>query len=315
MTQGEGTLHTRLYPARGELAKVGQVWIIESLADDERHTGRAIREHLLDLFAARNLPLKVTFRAVTSATELLACLDELRSDVERTRRYPILDIECHGLNDFSGLCLGDHSVVLWETLKRPLQAINLASRFNLFLIMACCNGGYFGQTARLEEMSAVCAYLGPNADISGKSLLHALSAFYTQLFTVFDAIVAIDSLRAAEPNFPYFYTTAEGLFRLGGEGYLRDCANGKALRERARLLIERLRFAGNRQVPSINEMVRTLRGFERPHFERCRRAYFALDVIPENERRYKVTYDDLVRGASRRRPSQSARSSGFPEDK
>jgi hypothetical protein len=264
MAREESALHTRLYSARGELAKVGQVWVIESPEDDDRHTGRAIREHLLDLFAARNLDVKVTFRTVRSATELLASLDELRIDVERSRKYPILDIECHGLNDFSGLCLSDHSVVLWEAVKRPLQAINLAARFNLFLIMACCNGGYFGQIARLEEMSAVCAYLGPNADVTGRSLLDALCAFYTELFTVFDATQAVHSLRAAVPSFPYFYTTAEGLFRLGAESYLRDCANGQALRERARRLIEQLRLSGN-QVPSINAMVRTLKGLEPPY--------------------------------------------------
>ncbi len=80
-------LHTRLYPARAELATVGQVWIVESLEERDRHTGVAIREHLLDMFLGRSLDVKVTLRFVKSAAELLAALDELRIDVERTKRY------------------------------------------------------------------------------------------------------------------------------------------------------------------------------------------------------------------------------------
>jgi hypothetical protein len=94
--------HFQLYPAQGELMKAGQVWIIESLQESDRHTGLAIRQLLDDLFAARDIKIKLTFRSVTCASELLAALDELESDVKRTQLWPILDIECHGLNDLSG---------------------------------------------------------------------------------------------------------------------------------------------------------------------------------------------------------------------
>lgn len=294
------SLHTRMYPARGELAKVGQICVIESLRDDERHTGRAITEHLLDLFLARSVDVRVTLRVVTSATELLTSLEDLCADVERTRRFPILHIECHGLTDLSGVCLSDGSSASWEALKPALLAINLASRFNLFLIMGSCNGGYFGQIARLEETSAICAYLGPNSDVGHIDLLKALCAFYTELFNVFDATAAMNSLRAAVPGFPYFFTTAEGLFRLGAEGYIRDCANPRALRERARSLVEKLRLAGNPGVPSINQMMRTLKELERTHLENCIRTFFAMDAIAENRDRFPLTYSDLLSGAARR---------------
>jgi hypothetical protein len=85
--------HFQLYPAQGELMKAGQVWIIESLQESDRHTGLAIRQLLDDLFAARDIKIKVTFRSVTCASELLAALDELESDVKRTcfrgRRSPL----------------------------------------------------------------------------------------------------------------------------------------------------------------------------------------------------------------------------------
>jgi hypothetical protein len=80
-------IHKRLYrvPPGSELSKVRQVWIIESLQDDERHTGIVIRDHLFDLFLARDIKVQVTLRQVASAAELCATLEALREDVQRTR--------------------------------------------------------------------------------------------------------------------------------------------------------------------------------------------------------------------------------------
>jgi hypothetical protein len=83
-------IHKRLYrvPPGSELSKVRQVWIIESLQDDERHTGIVIRDHLFDLFLARDIKVQVTLRQVASAAELCATLEALREDVQRTRFEP-----------------------------------------------------------------------------------------------------------------------------------------------------------------------------------------------------------------------------------
>lgn len=299
-------IHKRLHPvpAGAELSKVGQVWVIESLGENERHTGIMIRDHLLDLFLARGIEVEVTYRPVASAAELLAALRDLSSDVERTRRYPILDIECHGLADYSGLALRDGSVASWDVLKPYLQAVNFASRFNLFLILAACNGGYFGQASRLHELAAFVAYLGPNTEVGNLDLSNALRAFFTALFEVRDVTAAINALNSAQPGFPYFYSTAEGIFRLVGEAYLRS-RPPKKRREHARDLIYRLRLAGNR-VPSINEMVRNLQERERKVFANWLRVYFALDAFPENAERFPLTYWDLVRGAAKRRSAAAA---------
>lgn len=295
MTAIRTTIRKVKYPARGELMKVGQVWVIESLGEDDCHTGRWIREHLEDLFLARGLNVKVTFRAVGGRTDLLTCLGDLRDNILRTRLYPILDIECHGLLDFSGLALRDGSTISWEEIKPALQEINRASRFNLFLIMAACNGGYFGQIARLEELSAVCALLGPPSVVDDRVLLEALKAFYTELFSGRDATHAINAARAAVPGFPYFFSTAEGLFRLGAEAYLRDYATPTALRKRAQRLVYQFRFEGRRPIPTVAALTRVLKDQERPYFKRAHRIFFDLDQIPENEERYPIAYDDLVR--------------------
>lgn len=285
-------------PPGSELSKVGQIWIIESLA--ERHTGIVMRDHLRDLFIPWDNPPQVTYRDVASSSELFAALEDLCSDVKRTRRWPILDIECHGLADLSGLALRDGSTASWEELKPRLQKINLTSRFNLFLILALCNGGYFGSAERLHEPAAFVAYLGPNTEIGDVELSNALKAFFSALFEKRDATEAINALNAAVPGFPYFYATAEGIFRLALEGYLKDVSE-RGRRNRARDMVFRLRDAGNRQVPSINEMMRWYEKREREMFADFRRVYFALDAFPENAERFPVDYWQIWRAAQRKR--------------
>jgi len=246
------------------------------------------------------MKVDVTLRQVASAAELFDALGALREDVKRTGRYPILDIECHGLADLSGIALRDGSTTSWDHLKPHFQAINFASRFNLFLILACCNGGYFGQAERLHEQAAFLAYLGPNTDVDNRELSNALKAFFTALFGARDATVAINALSAAEPGFPFVYSTAEGIFRLAGEGYLRHVSE-RGRREHARDLVNKLRSQGNPGVPSINEMVRRVYAIERTRFAEFRHNYFALHAFPENGERFPVTYWDLWRGAAKRR--------------
>src|ERR1700679_2798814 len=97
----------------GELGKIGQVWFIESLADDEMHTGRRLREDLQDLIAARRIKLRVMLRSPANRAEFFATLEEVRASIVATGLNPILDIECHGDVDL-GLQLADRSIVPWD---------------------------------------------------------------------------------------------------------------------------------------------------------------------------------------------------------
>src|SRR4051812_35571457 len=109
------------------------------------------------------------------------------------------------------------------------------------------------------RVSSVCALLGPNANLSSSVLLVALCECFTSLFTFGDITIALTSTTARVPNFPYFFTTAMGLFKMGAIEYLKD-ASGKPLRERARKVVERSGYPK----PSINSVVKTLKTLEKP---------------------------------------------------
>ena len=225
-------------------------------------------------------------------------LEELRVSVAATGLNPILDIECHGDDDL-GLQLADGSRIAWDELKTALEAINLAARFNLILVLGCCYGAYFGREARLHEHAAFVAYIAPTDRIEVKTLAAGLHAFYEELFTSFDITNAINAMRAAAPEFGYLYSTAYGLFRSVFAMLIREDGTGEGLRRRAAAIAERARIESGRIV-DVDEVARFLRAREPDDFDRLRRTYFALDLFPENSHRFPLTYADVHREATNR---------------
>jgi hypothetical protein len=293
--------NVRQYPVGVlELMKLGRVWIIESLPEGHLRTGNAIREHLEDIFNAKGMDVPVTYRVVSTTAEFMGCLDELLQLSRTSPQGVMLDIETHGLDDFSGLQLRDGSNVSWGDLKPILQAINMATRFNLFLVMAACFGAFFGQTARLEEVSVVSAYVGPTETVATGALLDGHKTLFSALFEGLDISDALTAIRQQWPALPYLFLTALGLFRWGAEGYLRDYSNPKRLRDRARAQIDRLKAAHRPDIPSINELVRRLEATQKPYMERAIRTYFALDQFPGNAQRFPIDYWTLYREATKR---------------
>lgn len=279
----------------GDLAKVGQIMIIESLPDGEMKTGKRLWEDLADHCTEHPVDIKIGYCEASSAADFFGYLDDLRTNIEETGRNAILQIECHGNDD--GLGLADGSFLPWADIKPKLEAINLISRFNLLLILGCCYGGYFGWTSRLTERAAFCMYLGPNSRLTARMLSDGLRAFYKTLLLERDMTAAVNGMLAAVPDMPYFLSTAEGLFHLGFAAYIRDMATGQALTDRAVALVDLMRKANTNPLPSAEAVATAIKERERPGFESLRRHYFAIDLFPENDARFRLTYEDAVRSS------------------
>jgi hypothetical protein len=287
-------LHSRQFHHPGQLASIGQMYIVDSLSPNDRQTGRRLREDVEDLLASRSLTVPVTFRRSPDRKTLFEELEELRANVECTRRYPILHLECHGTRDGLGLVLCDGSFVAWNELKQPLQQINSASRFNLMLVLGSCNGAYLSQIARMDEMAPFCALLGPNREIFDVGLLQGLRAFYLDLFVQRDATEAFNALRRAVPDFPYFFTTAQGLFQLGFGAYLAEETTDERLAERARNILDTLPAECGITTIDVSLIAQTLKTMERRAFETLQRTFFALEEFPENTSRLALSYDSIA---------------------
>jgi hypothetical protein len=279
----------------GPLAELGQLCLIESLPAGELRTGWHIIQEIQDTLNARNLRVRTSFREVGSADLLIEAIDKIHTETVASGMGALLHLDCHGSHDLAGLILADDSFLAWQDLKPRLSNLNLVSGFNLFLVLACCNGAYFLETTNLDECSAFCACLSPPQSIDAGPLETGFTAFYRAILAGQDVNTALTAAIAATPAFPYYFTSAEGLFRNVFARYI----NGEPLRTRAERVLQNQRGLGHHNLPSVDEMAQRLVQSEIDYFGRSRRSFFAIDQLPGNDARFPVTYADVVPAAHR----------------
>jgi len=279
----------------GPLAELGQLCLIESLPAGELRTGWHLIQEIQDTLNARNLRVRTSFREVDSADSLTEALNEIHAATVASGLGTLLHLDCHGSDDLAGLVLADGSFVPWRDLKPRLSNLNLVSGFNLFLVLACCNGAYFLETTDLDECCAFCACLSPPQSIDAGPLETGFTAFYRSILTGQDVNTALTAAIAATPDFPYYFTSAEGLFRNVFGRYI----SGEPLRARAERLLQNRRDLGHNNLPSVDEVAQHLVRSEMDYFGRSRRSFFAIHQIPGNDTRFPLTYADVVPAAHR----------------
>jgi hypothetical protein len=190
------------------------------------------------------------------------------------------------------LILADQTWVPWGELKCKLEAINLASRCNLILVLGCCFGAYFAREGRLHERAAMNAYIAPTDQIDVRVLEAGLHAFYAELFTSLDITRAIDAMRVAAPTFNYLFSTAYGIFRTVFAEVIRDYGMGERLAQRAATMAARL-LAERGHHEELDSVAKVLKDGEPEAFNLFYRTYFATDLFPENAARFPLAYVEV----------------------
>ncbi len=288
------TTRIKRYGAHGSIGAIGQIVVLESLRDDDKKTGRLLREDLEPIAVPYGVNLQIHFKTPRSADELDDLLVDLCEYVKFTGRAPCLHIECHGGPD--GIQCADGSFMPWSRLRPRLVAINLASRMNLFLVLACCYGGYFAAECRFEETVPFAWILGPGKEIYPDPLFALTGSFYAELLKTRDITEALTVSGSAASGISYFSMSAVGIFRIGLAARIRGGDAVAKFRERAELLVRRHRDASGNAVPNVDAVEQMLRDLEKPLFDQYRRTFFALDQFPENESRFAITYDEVLAG-------------------
>jgi hypothetical protein len=253
------------YGAHGLLGAIGMIVVIESLREGDWKTGRLLQEDLEVVALPYGNNLQTHYKTARSADELEFLLKELEAYVRISGRAPCLHVECHG--DADGVELADGSRMAWGRLKPLLVNINLASRMNLFLVLACCFGGYFAAECRYHEPVPFAYILGPGNTIAADPLFALSTTFYAELLRTRDVTQALTAAGGVRPDISYFSMSAVGIFRIALNARIKRASSIDARAE--------------------------LRAVEEPIFEEYRRRFFALDQFPENADRFAVTYADV----------------------
>ena len=273
-------------PAEG---RFNTVVIIDSVRGDEMQTGRALYDDLRDIANQCSPVPAVRFARAGSTAELSAAIGQQESHAASGGSYPMLHIEAHG--NESGIELANGELVGWDQMREFLVPLNIATRLNLIVTVAACQGGNIGKSIRLTDRAPVWGLIGPARDLSAGRLRQDFGSFYQTLIREQSPKAAIDALHAGESSGAYFQATAEGLFYKGWRSYQLSYCTAGQLDRRARKMHKDAKNRGINPVPHVGHLRRTLVQQDPVAFDKYRDRYFMCDLFPEHRMRFDVTYE------------------------
>ena len=273
----------------------GSVQIIESLRPDDYRTGRRLYEDLEPLGIAAQPSISTQFTQVETKAEFLDLLKSIGENSKRTGHSPIIQIEVHGSDQ--GIQVASGECLSWFEFKDELTAINEASRLNLLVLLAACDGAHLLNIIQPTDRAPVCALIGPNRAVSPGELLSGIT-FYKTLFESNDAAIAWRAMNKAvsseKRTFSVF--TAEFTLCYVIHHYLKFQCSEEALLSRENKAVSKVARDGMAE-PQLAQFRKSVRIHIRDHrarFEEIRSRFFFYDLYPENATRFDLTFEECV---------------------
>ena len=278
-------------------ALFNKISVIQSLADGELHTGTKVKDDIKLYNFAYKRDLQIEFFEANKIKDFFGILKKLKVDALNDGSFPVLHIEAHGSSDMQGLVLQSNDFISWTDLKPYLIDLNVATRLNLLVVFSLCYGAHFTRHLNPPDRAPCWGLIGPTKALGGSELLISFSAFYKEVFASGSGGDAVEELNASSPkgDINYFFTTASSFFVNVYKNYLKKHCTKKAYDDRARAMRKKLKKSDLEKIPSISEIRRKLKSTQKEFFENYRTKYFMIDLFPENNGRFKVAYQDIVK--------------------
>jgi hypothetical protein len=289
------------------------IHIVQSLGADDLQTGS-----YLDQFAMQpriegmkrsGIDFGVEVSDIATAADLFAFLARVQTEVETLGRSPLLHFEIHGSSDQKGLMLRSSEFVPWTSLLGPLTEINRATGNNLLLTLATCHGVWLGTILLASRPAPFRALIGPSTSEFPIVLFPAFEAFYQTLLDELDGGKAIRELLVAASAKSVKHSLsvidAERIFSRSFRRYVEETCNPEAIARRVAAIIAEGKQRSSAESAIIPEAQWEKQAAEiaagladtRSMFEEYRRRFFMIDIWPENDERFALTYDEVVGGA------------------
>ena len=292
LTKSERDLFQKLpgLPASATV-RVSNVWIIEWLSSNEKPTGRLLHEWMDSL-----RPGWSAYSMCTTKQEVILAVERATNRAKQSAMVPVLHLEAHG-NEF-GLApsnANNAEFLRWDELTEPLQALNMATRCNLIVVIAACTG-FAGILALVGGPRApAVALVGFDAEVMPSNLLEGTKEFYRRWMngnTELEEIAASASQQAGILFEPEPFAT------LAYESMVEQQIISMRPREQ-RLRIERIRqqmlaetqFSAAdiehrlKHLPSILPAVKLQQIWDE---------MFMIDLYPENRERFGVDMSAII---------------------
>ena len=264
---------------------ISRIIVIESLAPHEVHTGALQADWIRALMSDNNVGISVDLATVLGAAEFRTAIHELVDRARTSGDWPMLHIECHGSKS-TGLWFADETVIPWEGLGSLFAELNVATEFNLLVLVSACFGAYLtGQFSPVRQAPA-WGIIAPTHTVDSAEILSGFRSFYDCFAKTCDLGTAAAQLsRSPLSEGAWFSKLAEDWYEQLITAYTRKHCTRDAIRHWARTLSHKMRAAG---IPA------TVRGLERDlsmrnasdltgkYFDR----FFCLTELPGNIGRF-----------------------------
>ncbi len=275
-----------------------KISILQSLPKNELHTGTKLKEDIETFNSVYGRRLKIELFDTPNKHDFLNVINKLTEMVNYDKLYPVLHIEAHGSSDLKGIVLQSKEFVSWTDLKEPLIKLNAATRVNLLVVLSLCHGANFVSQLTPVDRSPCWGLVGPKKTLAGPELLGGFSAFYQEVFRSASAEMAVKKLNESSSNIDidYSFITAIAFFFTVYGNYLITYCTNKSYTDRARTMRKELKKQRRNliKIPGIGELKRLLKSSQEDFFEKYKVRYFMVDLFPENNNRFIVTYEDVM---------------------
>lgn len=280
--------------------KFNTLHIIESLKEDEPHTGRILYEDLqLQQFIHEGLQVK--FDDLDCASQWDDLMSQILHECRTNGKSPILHLEIHGCEQ--GIEFRDGSFRTVEQVAEQFRKINIAIGCNLFVTMGVCKGLYVLFETHIDKAMPFCGAIGSFEKMSSYDIQLRYAEFYGTFFKTFDVTQAYLQLIKTDTGTPdeytqYRYIRVDEVFYKAYLDYITKSCAQQGMAQRALdaakengVVLQTRQIRRKFQRKFAKEEKKS-RGF---YYKQAANQFFMLDRYPENRDRFDVpdNYENL----------------------
>jgi hypothetical protein len=273
------------------------IYVLESLRDGDPKTGQSLFDEIVFPHTRTLEGVEAECWRVRNEKELRARLREIERRTRSEGRRPIVHFETHGFD--RGLELADGDLVAWTSLIPELIAINEASRMNLLVVAMLCRGWTLMYSLTSSDRAALLMLIAPPDSMTHAAILSATKRFYEAVVARLDLT---DGLQEMNEHAPYDeWPIKPGLseilfcrmFRSHLEGLTPEIVSDEENRRVADTA--RKRDLDLTRTAVLRQAVRRDLLDHRARYNRLRRRFLMLDLYPENEEKFGLTYEKCLK--------------------
>lgn len=215
--------------------RFNKIYVIESLQEDERQTGKELYDDIINRRSYCHSALDTEYVQVPSLADWSFTIKRIIQEVKDSQVIPILHLELHGSSNHDGLVLAKGNLIPWRDFVSDMRCINIETQNNLFITMGICFGMDILYYTSLEEPSPFWGIIGSLYALQNDDIYIRYSEFYDEFLQSFDLTKSLERLFQANPNRPqeYSFVNAPELFRVVYKNYLKTQFTSDATKKRS----------------------------------------------------------------------------------